>query len=123
MPEDNADLSIADPIGNFLLQSSAEIPPGDYGVSFVKMFLTLIALIFLFSFTVWFLRKIIRQRMEKGVGYQMIQILEKKMISPKTMLYVVELEGQKILLAESQIEVRRIATSGKIDSAEELDPV
>ncbi len=116
MLEDTGDLIAADPMGSFLLQSSAELPPGDYGTSFVKMFLTLIALIFLFSATVWFLRRLIRQRLEKGTGYQMIQILEKKMISPKTMLYVVELDGQKILLAESQLEVRRIGTTGHRDS-------
>jgi flagellar protein FliO/FliZ len=111
MLEENPDLLAADPLGSFLLQTSTELPPGDYGVSFVKMFLTLIALIILFSSTVWFLRRIIRQRLEKGSGEQLIQILEKKMISPKTLLYVIEMDGQRILLAESQVEVRRISTT------------
>jgi len=113
MSEENIDLIAESPIGSLLLQANTELPPGDYGVSFVKMFLTLIALIVLFGATVWFMRRLIRQRLERGTGEQLIQILEKKMISPKTMLYVVEIEGQKILLAESHLEIRRIATSNQ----------
>jgi len=111
MPDESIDLIADNSMRNLLLQGSTELPPGDYGVSFVKMFLTLIALMLLFGVTVWFLRRLIRQRLERGTGEQLIHILEKKMISPKTMLYVVELEGQKILLAESHLEIRKIAIS------------
>ena len=120
MSEENIYLIADGSMGNLLLQANTELPPGDYGVSFVKMFLTLIALILLFGTTVWFMRRLIRQRLERGTGEQLIQILEKKMISPKTMLYVVELEGQKILLAESHLEIRRIATS-KLDERPHQD--
>ncbi len=44
----------------------------------------------------------------KRVGSQSIQILEKRMISPKTMLYLIEAEGKQILIAESQLEVKRL---------------
>lgn len=93
-----------------LLQTSTELQPGDYGTAFIKMFLTLIALIGLFALTVWFLRRLIRQKLERGTGEQRIQVLEKKMISPKTTLYVIEHEGQKLLFAESQLEIRALTT-------------
>lgn len=85
-----------------------DLPPGDYGIAFVKMFLTLIALIALFVGSVWFLRRIVRGRMNRSQGEQLINVLEKRMISQKSILYLVEVEGQKILLAESQNEIRRL---------------
>ena len=38
----------------------------------------------------------------------MIQVLEKRMLSPKSILYLIEVEGQKVLVAESQHEIRRL---------------
>ncbi len=85
-----------------------DLPPGDYGIAFVKMFLTLIALILLMVGSFWFLRRLVRSRFNRSSGEQMIHVLEKKMISPKSMLFLVEVDGQKILLAESQHEIRRL---------------
>lgn len=91
-----------------------ELPSGDYGGAFLKMFGTLIFLVILLWATVWFLRRLIQQRFRRGVGVQAIQVLEKKMISPKTMLYFLEVEGKKILIAESHLEIEKIET---IDSS------
>lgn len=85
-----------------------DLPPGDYGLAFVKMFLTLIALILLMAGSFWFLRRLVKTRGNRSFGEQKIQLLEKRVISPKSMLYLVEVEGQKILLAESQLEIRRL---------------
>lgn len=87
-----------------------DLPPGDYGAVLVKMFLSLFALVALFTLTFWFLKRLIQSRMKRGVGSDSIQILEKKMISPKSVLYLIEVDHQKILLAESQLEVRRLQT-------------
>ncbi|MBF8262760.1 MAG: hypothetical protein HW387_425 [Parachlamydiales bacterium] len=87
-----------------------EIPPGDYGSAIIKMFLTMFALIALLFVSYWFLRRLIQTRLKKGVGTDSIKIIEKRMISPKSMLYLVEVEGQKVLLAESQLEIRRLQT-------------
>lgn len=91
-----------------LQQMAPPVPPGDYGIAFVKMLLTLIALAVLLFATFWFLRRLIQQRLQKGVGTRSIQVLEKRMISPKTMLYLVEVEKKKILLAESHLEIKRL---------------
>lgn len=90
------------------MQTDGNLPPTDYGSVFIKMFLTLIALAVLFGFTVWFLRRLIRYRQEKGTGNQAIRVLEKKMISAKTMLYVIEIDGKRILVSESQLEIRQL---------------
>ena len=108
IPDENGDLTslaLSDS-----LKELPSAPPGDIGVTFVKMLLTFIALVLLLFGTYWFIRRLIQQRLQKGVGIASIQILEKRMISAKTMLYLVEAEGKKILLAESHLEIKRLET-------------
>ena len=85
-----------------------ELPQSDFSVEFAKMFITFIALILLLAGSFWFVRRLIRSRTERGSDERSIHILEKRAISPKSVLYLVEVEGQKILLAESQSEIRRL---------------
>ncbi|MES2274018.1 MAG: flagellar biosynthetic protein FliO [Chlamydiota bacterium] len=118
-------LSSSENSGEFPLDdlspSITQMPPGDFGAAFVKMFLTLIALVILLFGTFWFLRRFVQQRLQKGVNHQSIQILEKRMISPKTMLYLVEVEKKKILIAESHLEIKRIESFGADSSASKTD--
>lgn len=90
------------------LNVAAQMPPSDLGATFVKMFLTLIALVVLLFLSYWFLRRLIQNRLQKGVGDQLIQVIEKRMISPKTMLYLIEVENKRILIAESHLEIKRL---------------
>ena len=108
IPDEKGDLIGADAAIELAQNAMQEAPPGDFGAAFAKMILTLIALVALLAITFWFVRRLIQQRLQKGTGEQTIQIIEKKMISPKTMLYVVEIENQKILIAESHLEIRKI---------------
>jgi flagellar protein FliO/FliZ len=78
-----------------------------YEGAFLKMFLTLLALVVGIVGTVWFLKRLSRGRIGGGSGRSIV-ILEKKPLSPKTMLYVVEVEGKQALIAESQLEVKLI---------------
>lgn len=80
----------------------------DLGATFLKMMLTFGILILLLFGTYWMIRRLIRMRLEKGVGTASIQVVEKRMISPKTMLYLVEVEGKKVLIAESHLEIKRL---------------
>ena len=84
------------------------VPPGDLGATFAKMMLTFGLLILLLFGTYWVIKRLIRVRLQSGVGSPSIHIIEKKMISPKTMLYLVEVDNKKILLAESQLEIKRL---------------
>ncbi len=103
-----SDLLLTDP------ETIPSVSTGDIGATFIKMLLTFTALIFLLFGTYWFIRRLIRFRLEKGTGSQSIQIVEKKMLSPKTMLYLVELEGKKILIAESQLEIKGLVNFSEI---------
>ena len=88
--------------------TSQMMPPVDLGTSAIKMFLTLLALIGLLFVSYWFIRRLVQQRLQKGVGNAAIHILEKRMVSPKTMLYLIEVEGKRTLFAESQLEIKRL---------------
>ncbi len=90
------------------LENATSTPTPDIGAAFVKMLLTFGALIALLFFTYWMIRKLIQLRLQRGVGIPSIQVLEKKMISTKTMLYLVQVENKKILLAESHLEIKRL---------------
>ena len=103
---------VADADGEMISQEIPlpEIPHTDYGAGVLKIFLNIGVLIALLFATYWFLKRIIQARQERGKGTEAIRILEKRMISPKSILYLVEVEGKKVLLAESQLEVRRLET-------------
>jgi flagellar biogenesis protein FliO len=102
------DPSTVDGVSLALTDATNQIPPGDFGAAFAKMILTLLGLVLLMLVSYWFIKKIIQQRLQKGIGTSAIQVLEKKMISPKTMLYLIEVDHKKILIAESHLEVKRL---------------
>lgn len=103
IPNDQGDLvSVATSVA----ETVTSVPPSDLGMSLVKMLLTFLALILLLFVSYWFLRRLIQHRLQRGVGRQSIEILEKRMISPKTMLYIVRVENKEILLAESHLEIK-----------------
>lgn len=81
-----------------------------YEGAFLKMFLVLIALIVGIFLTVWLLKKLAQGRFSGNKG-KSIQVIERHPLSPKTMLYVIEFEGKQTLLAESQLEVKKLMES------------
>ncbi len=84
------------------------ISQNEMGMALLKMLLTFFTLAALLFATYWFLRRLIQQRLQKGSGKQSIEILEKRMISPKTMLYIVRVENKKVLFAESHLEIKTL---------------
>jgi flagellar biogenesis protein FliO len=89
----------------------SSLPPGDFGAAFAKMFLALAVVILLMVLTVWMIKRLIQHRLQRGVGEQAIQILEKRMISAKTTLYLIEVDKKsRVLVAESHLEIKRLET-------------
>lgn len=85
--------------------------PVSYEGAFVKMLLTLGGLVILIFLTVWLLRRLSQGRLlGGGSSSRSIKILEKRALSPKSVLYLIEVGGKQILIAESQLEVRRLET-------------
>ena len=83
-------------------------PTPSYEATFFKMILTLAGLLCLVLVTIWALKKFSHGRFGSFGSQKNIVILERKNLSPKTLLYLVEVDGKKILLSESQLEVRML---------------
>ena len=106
--DETGSLIALDPIATDVIETASQIPPGDIGAAFVKMLVSLAAIVALLFLSYWFLRKLIQNRLQKGSGNAAIQVIEKRMISPKTMLYIVEVDQKRILIAESHLEIKRL---------------
>ncbi|MES2199474.1 MAG: flagellar biosynthetic protein FliO [Chlamydiota bacterium] len=94
------------PVENFVFKTD-HIP--SYEATFIKMLITLGGLLALVFLTIWILRKASNGRFGSMGTHKKIIVLEKKPLSPKTLLYLIELDGKKILISESQLEVRTIS--------------
>ena len=93
-------------LANSPLPEAPEMMPS-YEGAFLKMFLTLLALIIGIFACVWILKRLARGAFSASSG-KSIKILEKKPLSPKTMLYIIEVNGQETLIAESQLEIKNL---------------
>jgi flagellar biogenesis protein FliO len=80
-----------------------------YEHAFIKMLATLAGLLLLVLLTIWALRKISQGKIG-GFGVQKkIKVLERRPLSPKSILYLVEIDHKQVLISESQLEVRALA--------------
>jgi flagellar biogenesis protein FliO len=86
-----------------------------YEGAFLKMFLVLMGLIVGIFFIVWLLKKIGQGRWLHGNGNKSIKIVEKRPLSPKTMLYIIDVDGQQSVIAESQLEVKHLMNLESIE--------
>lgn len=100
------------------LPSSKEMT-SSYESSFVKMIVTLLGIIFLVFATFWILKRVGKGRFKFSSSGRGIAILERKPLSPKTMLYIVEMGNKKILISESQVEVRALNAIEEIEEQNE----
>jgi flagellar protein FliO/FliZ len=99
-------------------QSELDQPAISYESAFIKMLVTLGGLILLVFLTIWILRRLGQGRF-RGLGSQRsIEILEKRPLSAKSMLYIVQIGNKQVLISESQFDVRHIATLD--DPSEEM---
>lgn len=80
-----------------------------YETAFIKTIVVLVGLLVLIILTVWMFKKISRGRLRNFNYLKSVKVLEKRPLSPKTMLYLIEVGGKQVLLAESQFEVRNVA--------------
>jgi flagellar biosynthetic protein FliO len=77
---------------------------------FVKMILVLVSLLVMVAFCVWLFKRMNHSRLSQMNYHKTIKILETRPISPKTLLYLVEVGDRRILLSESQLDVRQLTT-------------
>jgi flagellar protein FliO/FliZ len=82
-----------------------------YEGAFLKMFLTLLALVIGIFLMIWVLKRMAQGGFGKGGGSgRSIKVVERQPLSAKTMLYVIEVAGKQTLIAESQLEIKTITS-------------
>ncbi len=74
--------------------------------SMLKMVSALLGILLLLFFATWGIRRLQRGRFSQIQINRRIKILERRPLSPKSVLYLIEYDGKKVLIAESQLEVR-----------------
>ncbi|NGX51017.1 MAG: hypothetical protein K1060chlam2_00874 [Chlamydiae bacterium] len=104
-----------------------ETPPVDvnkatesYETAFIKTIVVLVAFLLLILLTIWMFKKISRGRMRTFNYHKTVKILEKRPLSPKSMLYLIEVGGKQVLIAESQFEVRTVVTLDDLTIGKDL---
>jgi flagellar protein FliO/FliZ len=90
------------------LPSSKEMTHS-YEGAFVRMLVTLLGLVLLVFATFWILRRLGKGKFKMGSS-RTINVIERRALSPKSMLYVVEIGNKKVLISESQLEVRALTS-------------
>lgn len=90
--------------------------PGSVQPSAMKIVLTLAGLILFLLLSAWALKRITGNRGGFFGSSKGIKILERKAISPKSALYLIEVQGKKVLISESQYEVRALTTLSNDES-------
>jgi flagellar biosynthetic protein FliO len=82
----------------------------NYWGDFVNMLVTLAFVLILIVVTVWLLKKIMRSRIKTLNRSNGIKIIERRPLSPKASLYLIDVLGKGILISESQGGVQLITT-------------
>jgi len=85
-----------------------------YETAFIKMMGVLVAILVLVFLTIWILKRFSQGRLLNANYFKSIKILERRPLSPKSTLYLIEIEGKQVLISESQLEVRTLTTSHRL---------
>ena len=75
----------------------------------IKIVLGLVFLLIAIAVAFWVIRKMAGSRANSLNHLKSIKVLEKRPISPKSMLYLIEIAGRQVLISESQLEVRTVS--------------
>jgi len=79
-----------------------------YQKAFVKTSIVLVIILILVFVCFWLYKRLMRTRIRSANHMRNIKVIERRPISPKTILYLLEVGKEQVLIAESQLEVRTI---------------
>lgn len=84
---------------------SEEIPQDlkeeHFGKNLLQMLITLSIIVSMIFIMTWFLKKILNTRIQQLNTSSNIKILERRSLTPKTTIYLLEIEGKGFIVAES----------------------
>jgi len=92
----------------------------NYWSEFVNMLVTLAFVLILIFATVWLLKKIMRSRFQTMNRSNGIKILERRPLNPKASLYLIEVLGKGVVIAESQAGIQVVTEFPETMKIEEI---
>lgn len=98
---------------------SKELMPFPDNSSFTRMWITIAAALLLLFGSLWLLRRFKTGHFKKFGNHSTLNIIEKRTLSPKTLLYIVEINNKRLLISESQVEVRALSQEDIVYTSEE----
>lgn len=99
--EERNGISEGPQLGADELLPKAALEERDLLSEFINMMTTLGLFVVALLFAVWLLKKVGQARLESAAAASNIKLVDKRTLTPRTTLYLIELYGQGILLAES----------------------
>ena len=97
-------------------------------MEFVQMLITLGFILVLILLAGWFLRRLLNTRLQQANTTSAIKVLERRSLTPKSALYLIEVAGKKIVIAETHAGITRLTdfptdTSTAIEEKPSFDKV
>lgn len=90
----------------------------------VNMMATLGLIISLILIAAWFLKRMLNTKQELANTTSIIKVIERRGLSPKTAVYLLEIEGKSVVIAESQNGVTVLSSyDSPVDEEEEKPKV
>jgi len=101
-------VTIDEPTGESPVSEVVEQLPPDYRAVFLKTFLIIGAGLFLVFSLMMLLKRFSAIRYGQLNPRSYIKVIERRPISPKSTLYLIQLGDKKVMIAESQLEIRTL---------------
>lgn len=101
-------------------EQAAEGQTYNYWGEFVNMLLTLLFILGLIFLSVWALKKIMRSRIQHLNRSTAIKILERRPLTQKSSLYLVDILGKGIVISESPSGIQLVAEFAEGTKVEQL---
>jgi flagellar protein FliO/FliZ len=101
-------------------QTDWKTPTEQYKTSFIRTVLLIFGIIFLVIIVIWVLRRMGGTKPMMSNHYKNIKILERRALSPQTILYQVEIGGRQVIISESKVQVSALTEFDTLDKGKEL---
>lgn len=76
-------------------------PPGNLKIEIAKMLLSLVFLLTMFGIGAWAFKKFVKSRGQVFSGSSIIKVLDKRALTPKTYIYLIQVANKILIIAEN----------------------
>ncbi|MDB6082026.1 MAG: hypothetical protein JWO53_1298 [Chlamydiia bacterium] len=101
VPETPTEYSVEDWKKEAQVQDKVVVSESHFGELFVRMILMLLITLVLLFVLLWLYKRFVQGAIIAGGSSNRIQIIERRALSPKAGLYLIRIDNQEILIAES----------------------